>query len=151
VVIAASSDILWEKLCHVMECPAMLKDPKLADIGLRCENYYPIVEPVMRQWVEARTSEEVDRILGEAGIPVAPVLEIDQVVNHPNTQAREMLVEVDHPTLGKIRIPGIPIKMFGTPGQIRRPAPLLGEHNREILENLGVDKCENALREAGML
>jgi CoA:oxalate CoA-transferase len=151
VVIAASSDILWEKLCHVMECPAMLKDPKLADIGLRCENYYPIVEPVMRQWVEARTSAEVDRVLGEAGIPVAPVLEIDQVVNHPNTKAREMLVEVEHPTLGKIRIPGIPIKMFGTPGRIRRSAPLLGEHNQEVCEELGLADCQDNLKEAGLV
>ncbi|MCK9229882.1 MAG: CoA transferase [Syntrophales bacterium] len=136
LVIAASSDALWEKLCHVMGRPDMLEDERLANIGLRCDNYFSIIEPVMREWAESHACGELESMLADAGIPCAPVLEIDQVVNHPNTRAREMIVKVEHPTLGTLEIPGIPIKMFGTPGRIRMPSPLLGQHNEEIFGEL---------------
>ena len=78
---------------------------------------------------------------------------IDQIVEHPQVKAREMLVECEHPVAGKVRMVGAPVKLSDTPGSVREPAPLLGQHTDEVLrECLGLDDGEIArLRAAGAL
>ncbi|MBN1829253.1 MAG: CoA transferase [Deltaproteobacteria bacterium] len=140
IVMAAASQLLWEKLCNVMGRPDFIDNPELATTGLRVKNYFTIIKPAMVDWNAAHTIKELETMLYEAGIPHAPVLDVDQVVNHPNTKAREMVVEVDHPVIGKMKIPGVPVKLSATPGGVDFPAPLLGQHNEEILESLGYSK-----------
>ena len=88
-------------------------------------------------WVEQRTVQEVVDALVEADVPVAPCYHINQVVEDPQVQARGMIVSMEHPTAGTVREPRFPIKFSKTPARIVRPAPLLGQHNEEILTELG--------------
>ena len=83
--------------------------------------------------VAARTTAEwVDALL-EAGVPAGPILDYAQVVTDPHTRARDMVVEMEHPEAGTVHALGIPVKLSATPGTIRRPAPLLGQHTDEVL------------------
>ena len=76
---------------------------------------------------------EVCSMLGKAGIPCAPINTIDQVMADPQIEAREMLVDIEHPVAGLLKLAGIPIKMSLTPGAVERPAPTLGQHTDQIL------------------
>ena len=91
-----------------------------------------------RRSPRATTAEWVDALL-EAGVPAGPILDYAQVVADPHTRAREMVVEMEHPEAGTVRALGIPVKLSATPGTIRRPAPLLGQHSDEIRAELDAD------------
>ncbi|MBL7167671.1 CoA transferase [Candidatus Bathyarchaeota archaeon] len=105
------------------------------------------------EWVERRPVEEVVKLLAKTGVPVAPVLDLDQVKANEHAIAREMFVKVDHPTLGEVILPGFPIKFSETKGDITMPAPLLGQHNEEVYsELLGLSKEKlEELRKAGVV
>jgi crotonobetainyl-CoA:carnitine CoA-transferase CaiB-like acyl-CoA transferase len=92
--------------------------------------------PAIREWVKDQAVNDVVTTLVEAGVPVAPVYSVDQVVTDPHVRAREMILEVDHPTIGKIKVPGFPIKYSETPFELHSSSPLLGQHNEEILSTL---------------
>ena len=93
----------------------------------------PALVDELEQALAGRTTAEwVDALL-EAGVPAGPILDYAQVVADPHTRAREMVVEMEHPEAGTVRALGIPVKLSATPGTIRRPAPLLGQHSDEIL------------------
>ena len=80
-----------------------------------------------------------------AELPCAPINTIDKIVNDPQIKAREMIVEVEHPVAGHLKMAGLPVKMSATPGAIERPAPLLGQHTAELLkEILGWDEAKTA-------
>ena len=99
-----------------------------------------------------KKSVEID-LKHPEGIPMGAINTIDQIVEHPQVKAREMLVECEHPVAGKFRMVGAPVKLSDTPGSVREPAPLLGQHTDEVLrECLGLDDGEIArLRAAGAL
>ena len=105
------------------------------------------------KWVSERTVEEVVDTLVKLGIPVAPVNDLDAVMRNEQARAREMFVKVDHPKLGEILLPGFHIKLSETPGDISRPAPLLGQHNREVYSRLlGLSEEElEELRREGVI
>jgi len=105
------------------------------------------------EWVGQRPVEEVVKLLAKTGVPVAPVLDLDQVKANEHAKAREMFVTVDHPTLGEVTLPGFPIKFSETKGDITMPAPLLGQHNEEVysdLLGLSKEKLEE-LRKEGVI
>ena len=87
------------------------------------------------------------------GVPVGAINTIDQVVNHPQVKAREMIVEVAHPVAGKVKMVGVPVKLPETPGCVREPAPVLGQHTDEVLQTyLHMTEAEIiALRQAGVI
>ena len=105
------------------------------------------------EWVRQRPIEEVVELLAKTGVPVAPVMDLDQVKVNEHAQAREMFVQVDHPTLGEVTLPGFPIKFSETKGDISVPAPLLGQHNEEVYsELLGLDSERlEELRKEGVI
>ena len=82
-----------------------------------------------------QTTEHWVAALNQANVPCAPVQTIDQVFAAPQVLHRNMLVEVDHPTAGKVRMAGIPVKFSATPASVRLPPPLLGEHNDDVLSS----------------
>jgi len=98
------------------------------------------VEEVNRELIVERVGEmnrdEAIEFFVKAGIPVGPVYHIDEVVEDPHLEARGMFVEIEHPRVGKMKVPNFPVKLSETPGVIKTAAPLLGEHTKEILTEL---------------
>jgi len=89
------------------------------------------------QLMKTRATEEWLQILDEAGVPCGPVLTLEEVYEHPQVKARAMDSEVQHPIAGHIHQIGFPVKYSSTPGQMYRPAPVLGQHTFAMLESLG--------------
>ena len=105
--------------------------------------YKPQIDALVGEWASSRTVAEVLKILREADIPCAPVPSFDQVCNDPQLISRDMIIEVEQPKSGPVKVPGSLFKMSRTPGNVKYPAPALGEHNREILaEALGYTEEE---------
>jgi CoA:oxalate CoA-transferase len=105
------------------------------------------------KWVKDQNTDDVVKILEETGVPVAAVMDLDEVQASPQAKAREMFVKVDHPTMGELVLPGFPIKFSETKGDISAPSPLLGEHNVEVYTKvLGLteEKVEE-LRKKGVI
>jgi crotonobetainyl-CoA:carnitine CoA-transferase CaiB-like acyl-CoA transferase len=94
------------------------------------------------RFVEPATLEEWTVRLGEHGVRFAPVRGMSEVLTDPETVADEMVVELDHPKAGRIKVLGNPMKFFGTPVQFRRAPPLLGQHTREVLKEAGYTEAE---------
>ena len=107
----------------------------------------------LREWVSSHNVNDILEALVAESIPVAPVLHIDQTLEDPHVKARGIIQEMEHPTAGKVRSPGFPVKMSKTPGTARLPAPQLGQHNEEVLTQLlGYTKEQVAdLRKAGVI
>ena len=93
----------------------------------------------MEAALAAKTAVEWNDILAAAGVPCGPVYRYDQVFHDPHVQHRQMAVEVEHPKAGRITITNTPLKLSQTPGEVRLPAPVLGQHTDEILQRLGYD------------
>jgi CoA:oxalate CoA-transferase len=106
---------------------------------------------VLENWVKNKTVDEVIEAVVPYNIPVAPILQIDKTMEDPQVIARQIMVEVEHKTAGMVKMPGFPIKMSKTPGEIRYTAPLLGEHTIEILKELlnYTDNQIQGLRKSG--
>lgn len=135
VIIAVGNDNLWAKFCNVVERPELIDDERFKTNPDRTKNWNEL-EPILNEIFNKKTTDEWLEILEKAGIPCGPINNIERIVNDPQVKAREMLVEIEHPVAGRMKIPGIPIKFSETPGKIERPAPLLGEHTVEVLINL---------------
>ena len=101
----------------------------------------------------SKTYEEWEAIFLPEGIPFGAINNIDQVVNHPQVKARGALVEMNHPRAGKVRTVGAPVRLSETPGSVRTPSPMLGEHTSEVRrDRLGLSAAEvAALRGAGVI
>lgn len=132
IVVGGNNQKLWERLCGVIGREDLPGDPRFATNADRMANR-PALEAELERALAARgTHEWVDALLA-AGVPAGPIHDYAEVVEDPHTKAREMVVELEHPEAGTVYGLGIPVKLSATPGSIRLPAPLLGEHNDEIL------------------
>ncbi len=139
--IGAANQANWEKLCEVIERPDLLADPRFAATRDRMAHraeLAAILDDIFRR----HGSEEWLALLEQVGVPAGPIYDMAGVYNDPQVQAREMMVEIEHPVAGKIKQIGVPVKLSGTPGRIYRPAPVLGQHSREILRQFGWDEAE---------
>jgi formyl-CoA transferase len=87
-----------------------------------------------------KTSAEWNALLVQAGVPCGPVYRYEQVIDDPQAQHRQMAVEVEHPRAGRMTITNTPLKLSRTPGSVRLPAPMLGQHTDHILRHLGYDE-----------
>ena len=149
IAIGVGNDKLFKKFCEVIERPDLLDNPLYRTNDLRCINYVPVLQNIIRDWAKARTKGDIERLFEEAGIPCGPVLDMKEAIEHPHIQAREMMVRVKHPTVGDMYFQGCPIKLSATPGSVESPAPLLGQHNREVF-NLTEEQLQ-ALKQDGVL
>jgi crotonobetainyl-CoA:carnitine CoA-transferase CaiB-like acyl-CoA transferase len=136
IAIAVGSERQWLRLCAALGVPELASDPRFDTNGDRVRNR-DVLRPLVAEAVARRSTGEWLAALDAADVPVGPVRDLDAVFADPQVAAREMVVAVDHPTIGELRLPGIPYKLSATPGSIRRPPPLLGEHTDEILAELG--------------
>jgi crotonobetainyl-CoA:carnitine CoA-transferase CaiB-like acyl-CoA transferase len=135
LALGAASQGLWERLCQVLGDESLAADPRFATNARRVQHRRELAELLQARF-EREPTEHWLKALEAAGIPAGPVLSYDQVFAHPQTRARDMVVEVDHPRAGRVRLLGIPFKLSATPGRVRRPAPLLGQHTAEVLAEL---------------
>ena len=141
ITVGGNNQRLWERLCATIGREDLVADPRFRSNDLRMENRPELVAELESALAARTTGEWVDALL-EAGVPVGPIHDYKQVFEDPHTHAREMLVEVDHPVEGKVPTLGIPVKLSDTPGSVRRPAPLLGEHTEEVLREAGLAQEE---------
>lgn len=106
----------------------------------------------LRQIFLTKTRDEWFDFLSQKDVPVGKVYTLDEVLSDPQVLHREMVVELEHPTVGKVRQPGIAVKLSETPGKIRRLAPIFGEHTEEILLELGYDQSQiGELRQSSVI
>ena len=136
VIIAAGNQHLYEKLCtEVLHRPDMITDPRFVDMPGRLANQDAIQE-VIEDVLKDYTMQEATELVLSKGIPAGPILDVSQILADPHVKAREMFVEMDHPTLGRITVNGCAIKLMDTKPSVRTPAPALGQDNRAVYQGL---------------
>jgi crotonobetainyl-CoA:carnitine CoA-transferase CaiB-like acyl-CoA transferase len=141
IVISAFSEGEWRRL---VECIGReeLRDKKYSNFFTRMKHEKKIRE-IIREWTADRTRKEIEDELIKWRIPCGPVLELGELPQNPQLLAREMFKELQHPKLGKIKVPGVVLKLSESSGEIFAPAPELGEHNEEVYSSiLGYKKEE---------
>lgn len=141
IILAVGNDLLWEKCCQALEWSDLLEDATYKTNDLRVANRAQLI-PIITERISRLESEEIFAKLDSAGVPCGPIHTIDQVVNHPQVQAREMILDVEHPIVKDLKIPGFPVKLSDTPATLDKHPPLLGEHTEEVLKELGFQDSE---------
>ena len=141
ITAGAVSDAEWRGLCRALERPEWLDDPRFATPTGRIVNVQARLELTAAVLRERTTAEWLERLDRES-VPCAPILTREEVLTHPQIVENEILEELEHPAAGRIRQPRPAARFAETPARIRRPAPGLGEHSREILREGGIDERE---------
>ena len=132
MVVGAASEGNWQRLCKATQKSELADDPRFANNGQRVAHRQELIAILTDVFLRRDTASWI-RLLSEAGIPCAPVQTIDQVFRDPQVLHRDMLLEIEHPAAGKVRMAGMPVKFSGTPASLRLPPPMLGQHSEEIL------------------
>ena len=147
--IGGANQANWERICTVLGHPEWREDPRFATNRDRMANRDTLVA-LMNGVVRQRTREAWQADFDAAGVPAGPVHTIGEALSHPQTLARGMVVELQHPQAGTTQAIGCPIHFSATPTDTGAPAPLLGQHSREILREYGLADSEiRALVAAG--
>jgi len=134
-VSAGASDAVWRRFCQIIDREELTTDPEYATAAARRDRR-DAIGIIIQEWTAKRPKAEVVEILATAGVPAAPVNNMAEMVADPQVQAREMFVEHDDPTYGRLKLTGTPLKMSRTPGRVRSLAPRPGEHNEDIFVGL---------------
>ena len=144
LALAIGADRQFRKLAGVLGHPEMADDPRFATNEARCDNRAALYE-IMEATLKTRGRDEWLVDLHAVGLPAGAIRTVDQVLEAPEVHARDMVVEVEHSTLGRERIIGSPVKLSDTPTTIRSAPPTLGEHTADVLTQvLGWDSGDAA-------
>jgi crotonobetainyl-CoA:carnitine CoA-transferase CaiB-like acyl-CoA transferase len=141
ITVGAANQGNWLRLLEALGAPELGNDPRFANNADRMRNL-PALQEELTPLFKVRTSAEWLCRLEEVGVPAGAVLDVAQMHADPQALAREMIVETTHPTAGQVASLGLPIKFSETPGSVRRAAPLLGQHTREVLREHGFSDAE---------
>lgn len=142
ILIGAGNQKLWEKFClQVVHKPQWLTDERFLTNSIRATNVSQLEMEIERVLCKHPSSYWLE-LLDTSGVPSGPIYSYDQTLNDQHIISREMIVDYDHPIAGSMKTLGFPAKFSETPGQFRTPAPLLGQHNKEILTELGYTEQE---------
>lgn len=148
-VIGAANQKLWQSLCHVIGRKDLLDDLRFLTNVDRLRNREPLIAEIEKRFATRPAQEWVDALLA-VGVPAAPIYDYAEALASEQAQARGMVMEIEHPVEGPLPSLGFPVKLSATPQQVRRPAPLLGEHTEQVLAEFGLGRAAlDALRERG--
>jgi crotonobetainyl-CoA:carnitine CoA-transferase CaiB-like acyl-CoA transferase len=152
MALAIGNDTQFAKCVGVLGHPEWADDPRFATNRARVEHRL-LVDGAIAQALAADTADNWLAKLKAAGVPCGRINSVAEALADPQTQAREMIATVEHPTVGDLKLVGPPYKFSGTPASVRRPPPTLGEHTGEILrQELGLDTAAiAALRRDGVI
>ena len=152
IAVGIGSDKLWRTFCPLLGLPQMIDDPRYVTNAARNANRASLVAS-LQEALLTKTYEEWEAILMPAGVPMGAINTLDAVIEHPQVAARGVLVDSEHPVAGSIKMVGPPVRLSDTPGAVRSPAPLLGEHTEQILRTkLGLREEEiGELRRKGVI
>ena len=149
--IGAATQPTWEGMCRALGQEELAADPRFATSGDRKKREAELAALLEQTFCQEPTQHWM-KVLEAGGVPCGPINDLGQVYSDPHVQAREMLVELEDPQLGKLKNIGIPVKLSRTPGRIRRRAPDFGEHTQEVLLQAGYNPEDIArLRHAGVV
>jgi crotonobetainyl-CoA:carnitine CoA-transferase CaiB-like acyl-CoA transferase len=137
LTIGASTPNTWSALCEVLGRPDLIADERFADNARRKGREAELIEIIEAITVH-RTTAELFEALHAAGVPCGPLNNVAAVLADPHLQARDFIIEVEHPRAGPTRATGFPVRLSATPATLRRPAPTLGQHTDEVLTELGL-------------
>jgi CoA:oxalate CoA-transferase len=135
IIVALGNDTLWKKFCTLIGREDLSDNPKFATNPLRTKHRKDL-EQILIPEFRKKTRKDWLKLLGDANLPHSPANNIKEICEDPHIAYRNMLVEIDQPRVGKMRIVGSPLRLSETPGEVYAPAPLLGQHSEEILEKL---------------
>ena len=152
IAIGVGSDKLWRTFCPLLGLEALTDDPRYVTNAARNANR-PALVAALQEALLTKTYQEWEAILLPAGVPMGAVHTLDAVMTHPQVAARGALVESEHPVAGTVTMTAPPVRLSDTPGAVRSPAPLLGEHTEQVLrERLALSDTEIArLRQSGVI
>jgi crotonobetainyl-CoA:carnitine CoA-transferase CaiB-like acyl-CoA transferase len=151
VAVAPSTPVHVQRLLAALDLAHLLDQPEFATNDARVKNREPL-RALINEKIATDTVEGWILRLNQAGVPSGRVMTLADVFADPQVQDQEMVLEVDHPGHGPVRMTGFPVKLSETPAKIRRPAPTMGEHTDAVLEDLGYDAAKIAgLKDRGVI
>jgi crotonobetainyl-CoA:carnitine CoA-transferase CaiB-like acyl-CoA transferase len=136
VILAVANDGLWKKLCLGLEWDDLLKNEKYTFNYDRVKYRTELVNILSERIAQMESSEIIEK-LEKVGVPCGPIQNIKEVLTHPQVMAREMMMDVKHPNIPNLKVPAFPVKFSETKTTARYHPPLLGEHNNQVLQELG--------------
>ena len=147
ITVGAANQTNWEKLIELIDAEHLGKDSRFTDNKARITNRIEL-EAALNELMPARTTEDWLQLFEDGGLPAGPVLSISQMHQDPQTIARDLTPEVEHPVAGAVKTIGLPVKFSQTPGGVNRAAPLLGQHTTEVLSEakFGDDEIAELLK-----
>ncbi|MBM61455.1 MAG: formyl-CoA transferase [Acidobacteria bacterium] len=151
IVVAVGNDALFVKFCEVLEIPTLASDARFTSNKDRVE-HQEALRPLLAERLKTKSRQQWLEALKQAGVPCGAVRDLAEVLSDPQLIERMMVVSTNHPNVGPMQVLGVPVKMSNSPGAVRTPPPVLGEHTGGILETLGYSPAERkALKEAGVI
>ena len=141
LAIGGANQSNWERLARVLGAPQWIDDERFRTNADRMQNLAEL-SALINEKLGSRAVRDWIAALEAQGVPCGPIQSIADMAAHPQTAAREMVVALEHPRAGSTRALGLPIKLSATPGSVTRPAPVLGQHTREVLAEFGFSPAE---------
>lgn len=135
IVLVTSSDRTFERLAQAMDREDMLSDDRFYTNAVRLQ-HFDLTNGIVADWVKSKDRDELQKLLDEYGVPISSINSIEDIFEDEHYKARENIVEIEHPRLGKVKMPGIVPKFSETPGSIRNVGPDLGADTNAILKDL---------------
>jgi crotonobetainyl-CoA:carnitine CoA-transferase CaiB-like acyl-CoA transferase len=134
LIVATEGD--WAKFCQAIERPDLVGHEGATSGPERAKNISGWLGEIIEAWFRQQTKAEATEKLLAVGLPIGPVQNAQEIFECPHVEARQLLIDVPDPILGSVKLVGPAVKMSGSPGPVAKPAPLLGQHNAEILAEM---------------